>query len=174
MLYAPVLRNLDIRDANYLRWFSDPDCTQPADFPEAMPDGDLDLYLGYAYQTATFDYVNWNQLEGNYDWDEYDPATGNWRQVSRLISYNAEQEFFTFMYIISAGLPLPEMQTPVKDGMQFAGWHLKAPRWSVRAVRRARSKSAAAPLPIAQIFAISICPPACSALRMMRLRAMKI
>lgn len=93
-LYAPVLRNMDLRDANYLRWFNDPDCTQQTEFPETMPNGDLELYLGLAYQTTTGDYVDWNQLEGNYDWDELDPATGNWRKVSKLISYNVEQEFF--------------------------------------------------------------------------------
>jgi len=93
-LYAPVLRNMDLRDANYLRWFSDPDCTQQTEFPETMPNGDLELYLGLAYQTTTGDYVDWNHLEGNYDWDELDPATGNWRQVAKLISYNVEQEFF--------------------------------------------------------------------------------
>ncbi len=93
-LYAPSLPTLNLRDEDHLCWFSNPDCTQQAAFPETMPSGDLDLYLGYAYQTTTSDYVDWNRLEGNYDWDEIDPATGNWRKVPKLISYNAEQEFF--------------------------------------------------------------------------------
>ena len=58
-----------------------------------MPEKNLDIYLGYTYK-LWYDFVNWDKLDGNYDWDEYDPATGNWRQVPKLISYNNNQRYF--------------------------------------------------------------------------------
>ncbi len=58
-----------------------------------MPEKNLDIYLGYTYKLWD-DFVNWDKLDGNYDWDEYDPATGNWRKVPKLISYNNNQRYF--------------------------------------------------------------------------------
>ena len=92
-LVEPRMYSMGIKNSDCIRWFSDAEWTNQITFPSVMPEKNLDIYLGYTYKLWD-DFVNWDKLDGNYDWDEYDPATGNWRQVPKLISYNNNQRYF--------------------------------------------------------------------------------
>lgn len=92
-LVEPRIYSMGIKNSDCIRWFSDAEWTNQITFPSVMPEKNLDIYLGYTYKLWD-DFVNWDKLDGNYDWDEYDPATGNWRQVPKLISYNNNQRYF--------------------------------------------------------------------------------